>query len=234
MTDHYSPVAEFYELMARQQLDGADALAAALTGIDTNDGPVLDLGAGTGRATEIIATTLPDAQILAVEPAPAMRAVLTSRVIRDDDLRRRVTVVADTAQDVQLPDRLSAAVIFGVAGHLDRTERRQLWPRLSQRLAPGAPIVVELMPLARPQPVASTRIVAETIGEQRYEAWLSGEPAGPDLMRWTSSWRVTRGHTVVRMVDNHSEWFTFSIDDLAAETGLSAKKVAPNLGVLVA
>lgn len=234
MIDYYSPTAEFYDLVGGQHWAHSDpALAAALTGVDTGHGPVLDLGAGTGRTTEVIARALPGARILAVEPSPGMRAALTSRVVRDEGLRHRVTVVADRAQEVELPDRLSAAVICGVLGYLDREERAALWGRLLERLPSGAPVVVELMALSAPQPVAPMRIARQRLGEQDYEAWLSGEPCGAGRMRWSATWRVLNGERVVREVDVTHEWYTFGIQDLAAETGLTAKQLTPELGVLV-
>ncbi|MDH6577693.1 class I SAM-dependent methyltransferase [Kitasatospora sp. MAP5-34] len=234
MIDYYSPTAEFYDLVGVQRWTQSDALlASVLTGTGTGHGPVLDLGAGTGRATEVIARTLPDARILAVEPSSPMRAVLTSRVVRDEDLRPRVTVVAATAQEMELPDRLSAAVICGVLGYLDRAERTALLGRITDRLPTGAPIVVELMAVRAPQSVAPMRIARQTLGEQDYEAWLSGEPCGPEQMRWSATWRVLRGSRVLREVDVTHEWYTFGIEDLAAGTGLTAKQITPELGVLV-
>ncbi|WP_330456381.1 methyltransferase domain-containing protein [Streptomyces sp. NBC_00820] len=234
MIDYYTPTAEFYDLVGGQHWAHSDpALASALTGIDTGHGPVLDLGAGTGRATEVIARALPDAHILAVEPSPAMRTALTSRVVRSEDLRPRVTVIAATAQEVDLPERLSAAVICGVAGYLDREERGELWGRLLRRLPAGAPIIVELMALRTPQPVAPMRIARQRLGEQEYEAWLTGEPCGADRMRWSATWRVLRNGELVREVDVSHEWYTFGIEDLAAETGLTAKQLTPELGVLI-
>lgn len=234
MIDYYSPTAEFYDLVGGQHWAHSDpALASALAGIDTGHGPVLDLGAGTGRTTEAIGRVLPDARIIAVEPSPGMRAVLTSRVVRDPDLRPRVTVVAARAQETELPERLSAAVICGVLGYLDREERAGLWHRLLGRLPAGAPIVVELMALGTPQSVAPLRIARQRLGDQDYEAWLSGEPCGPDRMRWSATWRVLNGEKLVREVDVTHEWYTFGIQDLAAETGLTAKQLTPELGVLV-
>lgn len=234
MIDYYSPTAEFYDLVGVQRWAQSDPLlAAALVGTDTGHGPVLDLGAGTGRSTEVVARTLPEARILAVEPSPAMRTALTSRVVRDEDLRRRVTVVAASAQQVELPDQLSAAVICGVLGYLDRAERADFWARLAARLPVGAPIVVELMAVTTPQTVAPMRIANRQLGDQEYEAWLSGEPCGPEQMRWSATWRVLRDGHVVREVDVTHDWYTFGIEDLAAETGLTAKQITPELGVLV-
>jgi O-methyltransferase involved in polyketide biosynthesis len=142
-------------------------------------------------------------------------------------------VVAASAQEVQLPDRLSAVVLCGVLGYLDREERADLWGRLLKRLPAGAPIVVELMTLTSPQRVAPMRIADQTLGEQSYEAWLSGEPCGPERMRWSATWRVLRDGEVVREVDVTHDWYTFGLADLAAETGLTARQVTPELGVLV-
>ncbi|MFE7659501.1 class I SAM-dependent methyltransferase [Streptomyces celluloflavus] len=232
--DPYSLTAEFYDLVGEQQWAHSDqALASALAGVDVTHGPVLDLGAGTGRSTAVIARTLPDAAILAVEPSPGMRAALTSRVVRDTDLSGRVTVIAATAEEVPLPHRLSAAVLCGVVGYLDATRRRRLWDKLLRRLRPGAPVVVELMALTSPQRVPPMRIARRTLGEQTYESWLSGEPAGHDLMRWSATWRVFQGETVVREVDVEHEWYTFGIDDLAAETGMTGRMLTPELGILV-
>jgi phospholipid N-methyltransferase len=232
--DYYAPTAEFYDLVGGQHWAHSDpALASALGGIDTAHGPVLDLGAGTGRTTEVIGRALPDARIIAVEPSPGMRAALTSRVVRDAGLRPRVTVLATRAQETELPDRLSAAVICGVLGYLDREERATLWQQLLARLPAGAPIVVELMALSAPQPVAPMRIARQRLGDQDYEAWLSGEPCGTERMRWSATWRVLNGDKLVREVDVTHEWYTFGIEDLAAETGLTAKQLTPELGVLV-
>ncbi|MDI3419573.1 class I SAM-dependent methyltransferase [Streptomyces luteolus] len=234
MIDYYSPTAEFYDLLGGQHWAHSDpALASVLADVDTGHGPVLDLGAGTGRATELIARTLPEARILAVEPSPGMRAALTSRAVRDEDLRERVTVVAARAQDVELPERLSAAVICGVLGYLDRAERADLWRRITERLPTGAPIVVELMAVSEPQTVAPVRIARQRLGDQEYEAWMSGKPCGVEQMRWSATWRVLRGGETVREVDVTHDWYTFGLDDLAAETGLTAKQVTPELGVLI-
>lgn len=233
MKDYYGQSAEFYEIVTGQHwLRSEPALESVLVGIDTSHGPVLDLGAGTGKSTEVIARAKPDAHIIAVEPSPGMRAVLTSRVVRNPDLRSRVTVVASTAQEVVLPDRLSAVVICGMAGYLNQQERQKLWRRLRERLPVGAPIVIELATVSVPQHVAPMRFGRETVGKQVYDAWVSGEPLGPDRMRWKMNWRVWLAGALVREVDIEHDWFTFGVDDLAEETGMTARQITQELGVL--
>lgn len=241
MIDYYSPAAEFFDLVGHRHLaSSGPALRAALAGLDTGHGPVVDIGAGTGLVTATIAQTLPSARIVSAEPSPTMRAILTSRVFGDPDLRRRVTVLPDPAQTIPLPDTISAAVIFGVAGHLTRAERADLWRRLADRLPPGGPIVVELMGVETPRSIPPTRMVRETVGEQVYEWWIAGEPAGADVMRWRTEWRVHRGGELVRTVTDEYDWETFGIPQLAEEAGMTAKRLVqagreatPEIGVLV-
>lgn len=130
MDDFYSPVAEFYDLVPRAHAEGEAALRKILAEVDPSAGPVVDIGAGTGRTCRIVAEVLPTAKILASEPAPAMRAVLTHEVVTDDDLRARVTIVPEAAQSVVLPESISALILFGVLGHIGQEDRRALWDRV--------------------------------------------------------------------------------------------------------
>ncbi|AZM59571.1 MULTISPECIES: class I SAM-dependent methyltransferase [unclassified Streptomyces] len=241
MIDYYSTSAEFYELVAtRHTASSGPPLTGVLTGLDVSHGPVLEIGAGTGRVTEVIAAALPDAEILAAEPSATMRAMLTSRVARDPDLRRRVTVVDGSAQDLVLPERLSAVVIFGVVGHLTAPERVTLWKRLADRLPDGAPIVVELMGVSSPRVIPPVMSLRETIGRQTYEWWIGGEPTEGDGMRFTTTWKVLRDGRTVREVADSYEWHTFDVARLAREAGMTSRRITeaggrpiPEIGVLV-
>jgi SAM-dependent methyltransferase len=240
--DYYTPSAEFYDLVAvRHTASSGPPLARLLAGLDTRHGPVLEIGAGTGRVTEVIAAALPDARIVAAEPSAVMRAQLTSRVARDPGLRARVTVTDGAAQDMPLPGRLSAVVLFGVAGHLTAAERTALWRRLAARLPAGGLVAVELMGVAAPRVIPPTLSLRETIGRQSYEWWIGGEPAGGDAMRFTTTWKVLHGDRLVREVTDGYDWHTFGTERLARESGMTVRRiaasgggVAPEIGVLVA
>ncbi|MEZ0492066.1 trans-aconitate 2-methyltransferase [Kineococcus sp. TBRC 1896] len=246
MIDYYSPAAEFFDLVGpRHMSTSGPAVRAALAGLDTSRGPVLDVGAGTGLVTALMAGFLPDAEFVCAEPSPTMRAILTSRVATDPELRRRVTVVPESAQELAagqaLPTALSAAVVFGVAGHLTQDERRQLWKRLAEALPSGAPIVVELMGVDRPRSIPPVRMVRELVGAQTYEWWMSGEPSGPRTIHWSTRWKVFRDGDLVREVEDSYEWETFGVADLVAESGLQHRPLAvsgrgatPEIGVLLA
>ncbi|MFY1632170.1 class I SAM-dependent methyltransferase [Solwaraspora sp. WMMB335] len=231
MRDYYSPVAEFYEMVAaRQAASSGPALAAVLAGVDPTAGPVVEIGAGTGRVTEIIAAALPRARIVAVEPSAAMRAVLTSRVATDDTLRRRVTVVDAAAPDLPLPTTISAAVVFGVAGHLEEPARVRLWQRLRHRLAPGGVVVVELMGVRQPREIPPALSIRDSIGRHDYEWWVAGSPAGGDRMRFTTTWRVYRTGQLVREVSDSYDWHTLDSVRLARESGMVSRPAAATTG----
>lgn len=232
MDDFYSPVAEFYDLVPRAHAEGEAALRKILAGVDPNAGPVVDIGAGTGRTCRIVAEVLPSAKILACEPAPAMRAVLTHDVVADEDLRRRVTIAAEPAESVVLPDSISALIVFGVLGHIGAEQRRALWDRVLPRLAPGAPVLVELLPVTRPTVLPKMELAREQIGDLVYEGSLEAEPVGGDLIRMTSTWQISGDAAPTRVVRNVSEWHTFGIEDLAEETGLAGEQLTTQAGVL--
>jgi len=231
--DDYLPSAEFWDLLSRRHWErSSEILTAAICEANPSIGPVVDLGAGTGPAVEIVAQALPQARILATEPALSMRIALTNRVARDPDLRERVTVLPDRAQDVDLPDRICAVIGFGMIGHLERAERERLWQRISERLPPGAPVVLELMALSAPQVVAPFRVARETLGEQVYELWMRGEPGPEDLMCFSSTFTVSRNGRVVRRVRQEHDFHVFSAEALTAESGMSIRKLTNEIVIL--
>jgi len=224
-------MAEFYEIVAdRQAASSGPALAAALAAVDPSTGPVLEIGAGTGRVTEVIAAALPTAAIVAAEPSAVMRAVLTSRVAADEDLRRRVTVVDGAAPDLDLPEVISAAVVFGVAGHLDEPARVRLWSRLRHRLAPRGVIVVELMGVRQPREIPPALSLRDSIGRHDYEWWVSGTPGPGTLMRFTTTWRVHRSGRLLREVSDTYDWYALDVDQLARESGMVCRPAAATTG----
>ncbi|GAA0983781.1 class I SAM-dependent methyltransferase [Nocardiopsis tropica] len=240
VADYYTASAEFYEMVAaRHVLTSAGPLRTALAGVDPAHGPVVEIGAGTGRITEVIAAALPHSPILAAEPSTPMRAMLTSRVVGKEDLRRRVTISAEPAQHLRLPDSVGAVVVFGVLGHLTQDERIALWRKLGEHVPPGAPIVVELMGTGTAKAIPPFRMLRERIGEQTYEWWTQAEPVEGDLLRWETTWKVLRDGEVVRSTRDAYMWENLSVARLAEEAGMDGRLVgepglpgAPEIGVL--
>lgn len=231
----YGPMAEFYELVAERQAAVSGPLVtealAGLGDIDPAEGPIVEIGAGTGAITEVIADAVPDAAIVAAEPSAGMRAVIRSRLVDRPVLLPRVTVTNGAAPDLDLPDHLTAAVILGVAGHLDPEARIRLWSRLRARLAEGGVIVVELMGTRSARPLPPSRQLRATIGSHSYEWWVAGEPAGPETMRFTTRWLVGGADGTRRreVVSSHI-WHHVDPGGLATESGMAVRPLGPPTG----
>ncbi|MEX3106588.1 trans-aconitate 2-methyltransferase [Streptomyces sp. ST1020] len=230
-TDLYGAAAEFYDLLAGPTWARlGPLLRRALDGADPADGPLLDLGAGTGLSTEAAADAVPGARILAVEPSAAMRVALATRLACRPALAARVTVTAGTLPDVRLPDRLCAAVVLGVVGHLGPGERAALWRKLAERLPPGAPVVVDVLDRTAPPTRAPLRLATRRVGDLHYESWSEGADDG-----WTLTYRVRDGETVVREHAVPLPWSGIGIDALAGEAaaaGLACTPLATDFAVL--
>ncbi|WP_199520583.1 class I SAM-dependent methyltransferase, partial [Kitasatospora sp. MBT63] len=116
--DGYAVSAEFYDLLQaetdRRQAEQRFAEAAARARY-----AVLDVGAGTGIVTEVLlrASTVP---VHAVEPAPAMRAALLSRLAHlGADRRARVTVHPEPFATAGLTEAADLAVASNMIAGLD-------------------------------------------------------------------------------------------------------------------
>nr|WP_237330983.1 class I SAM-dependent methyltransferase [Streptomyces sp. BA2] len=217
-----------------------EALAPALSGVlqevKAGTGPVVDLGAGTGRGAAVICAALPgDGPVLAVEPSAAMRAVLLARVHDDPELRSRVTVLADDAARTPLPDGTRAIVALNVLGHLPPAERRALWASAAHRLAPGGVLVVNVTPPVRPERVPRTRMASVAVGALHYEGWGSAEPSGDAEITWRMEYRVLRDGRPLSEVTVDYRWWVASESTLAEEAataGLAMRPVGePGLGL---
>lgn len=241
VADYYTASAEFYEMVAARHVrTSAGPLRTALADVSTGHGPVVEIGAGTGRITEVIAAALPGAPIIAAEPSTPMRAMLTSRIFGDPGLRSRVTVRAEPAQHLVLPDRISAVVIFGVVGHLTKPERAALWRELGSRLPPGGPIIVEIMGTGSARSIPPFRMLQERIGDQTYEWWTQADPLHGAVLRWETTWKVLHDGELVRSTHDAYEWENLSINQLAAEAGMGGRVIsepelpgAPEIGALI-
>lgn len=188
MSSSYAVTAAYYDAVASQECSAIHSeLAGALRNLETASDPVVDIGAGTGLSTRLIANALPEAEILAVEPDPSMRAGLMARVWSDPALRRRVTILPMPVLSAQLPLAVSAMVASGSLVHFDPQERQELWALISRRLAPTGLAIVDVQcPVARDVP--ATRIATSQVGRITYEAWASASRVGDTCLRWRMSY----------------------------------------------
>jgi len=103
-----------------------DAVRWALAPISTATPTVLDLAAGTGKLTAVIASLGLD--VIAVEPDDAMRAKLAA-------LMPEVTAVSGTAEQIPLADASVDAVLVGQALHW--FDHEKALPEIGRVLRPG-------------------------------------------------------------------------------------------------
>ena len=234
--DPYALSAEFYDVMAAPHWNTKrDVLVTALRDAGPITDPVLDIGAGSGLSTVTIADTVAEVDIHAVEPSPAMRAALVSRLLTHPSVTDRVTVHADRVENVPLPDRIGAAVLMGVIGYLDYEARQAFWADLRPRLTPTAPVVVEYMALTTPMPIPEMTIAHQRIGTRHAEVRISGEPENNDSQHWTMRYVVREGDRVIRDFTAEHIWRTVGHDDLVRDAerhGLTCEQVTPIISIL--
>jgi SAM-dependent methyltransferase len=224
----YERTAEYVAVLLGPPWRGlGPALAAALADLDPAAGPVVDVGAGTGLGTRVIARTLPAAEIVAVEPDRALRTALLAMVTADDDLRSRVTVEPCDLLTASLPSRLGAVVALNVLGHFSPADRRRLWQLAAERLAPEGVVVVDLFPPQRPEHVAPTPMGDVVVGRHRYTGTARAEPAGDDAVTWEMSYRVTDDRDrVLADFSARQHWHVLDPEQLAEEVGAHGLRVA--------
>lgn len=217
----YAVTARYYDAIASvAHTGGARHIAAALAGLDATLGPIVDVGAGTGLTTALIATTLSDAEIFAVEPDPAMLAALMTRIWSDPDLRRRVTILPFAIADAPLPERIAGAVLGASLVHFGPDERSRLWTLLKDRLAEGGRIVVEVQcPSA--EDMSETEMATAQVGRVAYRGFAAARRVGPDRQRWEMTYRsILEGRELVCERTSYDCW------TISAEAILEEAKIA--------
>lgn len=237
--DDYAESAEYLDIMSRPMWDLlSPELAELLRESPPPNEPILDIGAGSGLGTMVVARALPDTEIIAVEPSPALRAVLLAKVVGDADLVRRITVIDADIQRAVLPDRIGIALAINMIGHLDAVARAALWRVLAQRLVPGGRIVLTLQPPDSVVGVPETRFCEMALGRRTYEGWGQAEPSGADSVTWRMRYRTLEAGTIVRERAVEYLWWVIAEGGLRNELnehGFSLRAIGhPQLGLYTA
>lgn len=209
----YAVSAEFYDVLHgaayRQQAAAlADPAAAARVGI-------VELGAGTGLVTELLArvATVP---VHVVEPAATMRAVLLSRLAADGEAGRRVTVHACCAQEIDLEEEADLAICLRVIPCLEPAERRAVWQRLAAVLVPDGVLYLDRPPSRVPGAPLHYWLPETRIGLDTYTAQLSEHPDG-ERIRCDYEYLVLRDGKVIRRAEESFYLWPLPIEELADE-----------------
>lgn len=229
--DEYRRSAEYVDLLLAEPWEFfGPVVAAGLVGVDAAAGPVVDVGAGTGRGVLAVAAALPRAEIIAVEPSVSMRAVLLARVGSGAGLRERVTVVGGELAQVRSPARFGAVLAMNMIGHLDPAARTAFWGTLAARLAPGAPALVNLQPPAEAADVAETPPSVVTVGRRTYIGTGRATRAAADRVTWHMTYRVVDGGATVAEDSVSYAWWVLSEERLrqeAMEAELEVTAIGP-------
>lgn len=221
----YATSAEYLHLLSTPMWETLrPRLAAALHAVDADAGPVLELGAGTGQATDVLLDTLPN-DVVVAEPSGPLRGVLLARLL-DRGAAGRVTVHPCGAAEVPLPDRAAAVVGMHMVGHLAPADRRRLWAAVAERLAPGGPVVLNVQPPDTAVAVPPFPWSGVTVGAHTYEGRGEARPLDAGTVQWRMSYRTRVDDTVVAETTAEYRWWVLSAAGLAAElvaAGLEAR-----------
>jgi SAM-dependent methyltransferase len=140
---------------------------------------VLDLGAGTGKLTRILASAFE--RVVAVEPASAMRRMLVRRC-------PGVRALSGSAEDIPLPDDSADAVFAAQAFHTFDGPRAL--SEIARVLRPGGRLVLLWnLPAGpwRPSVATAEALLAERMPEVEY---IPLDLGGPDA---SSGWQPREG-----------------------------------------
>ena len=147
-------------------------------------GRVVDVGAGTGRIALPLAAS--GVHIYAVEPDPAMRSAMLTKLAQKPALWPNVTVLPATAADFQLTTPVDLIYGCGMLFHLlTNEEQLAMLHNLHQQLTPGGRLILDSVGRHQNEPALPPTLAGEvTVGEMVYRATMSREIVGPTLHNW--------------------------------------------------
>ena len=213
--DGYAVNAQYYDLIFPTAQ--RDAMRAALTSLLAGARRLVEIGAGTGLFTETLLANLPEGgEVFAVEPAPVMRAALSTRLAALDD--PPVTVLPEDALTAEVDGPVDAVVLLHVLTHFSPADREALWARWSSRLNPGGLVVVDVQAPQSPAPVPPSTIPGHTLGRRHYDTVAEAVVDGDGLV-WTMTYRVHEGDRLLSQESVSFPSFVVSDETLHAELG---------------
>lgn len=141
---------------------------------------VLDVAAGTGLSTAVLADLCPGVPVFALEPSTSMRIGLYGRLAADPVLRARTTVLGCRAEDLKLVGAVDVAACLDATFGLPAAVRQVVWARIARALTPGGVLVTDFPPAGAGTVRAATeRLVGEVrVGRHTIRASFAVEPDG--------------------------------------------------------
>ena len=196
--DGYAATAGTYDLFnASVRAAQMAALEAVMPQFRPEIGPVLDIGAGSGLNTLLILERVPEAQVLAVEPSPSMRALILAKVAARPEWFARVTIRPEDFFSSTLPACIGGAILLGTLGHFDAGERAAVLAELADRLPVGGVALIDFQPPEQPRRVEPFEFTAATIGDLSYRCIAEAWPVEADVMHWRMTYLTLEGERVL-------------------------------------
>jgi uncharacterized protein YceH (UPF0502 family) len=228
--------AEFYDLLATDMWETFGLLLLdLLADVDPANGPIVDVGCGSGIGLSYLRIAVPSAEVFAVEPSKAMRVALHTRLTDHPELRAVTTVSPTSFGQARLPKQASALVASAVYGHLTDDERQQLWRYVAEQMPAGAPAVIGVLPPDRPVAFDPVRYARLAVGSYMYEGWQSGTPLDDRRMSWTLVYKVVDDSDGATIAEYRATapWRCDSVDDIRAEIAPFGLELAEHDGCVV-
>jgi SAM-dependent methyltransferase len=193
---NYAVNAQYYDAIFPTA--AVEAVVTALPPLLRGVTAVAEIGPGTGTFTRAVVDLLPPGgEVFAIEPAPVMRAALATRMLERERTARAVTVLPGRAPDVVLPRPVNAVVAFNALSHFRPEDRSRLWSWCARGLTPGGVVVLDAPGPEEPLEVAPVTVPGRALGRHRYDHTASAVPVGPDVMRWSITYRAWREDVLV-------------------------------------
>ena len=215
--DAYAVSAEFYDvLQARDERARAERLFASPARRARSG--IIEVGAGSGLVTQVLARAA-SVPVHAVEPDPAMRALLMSRLASAPiEQRARVTVHPERIQELWPKDHAppaDLAVCSNVIATLAPRQRRDCWAALARLVGPDGLLLIDPPPCALPDGTRTQVLPQVCVGEDVYSGFFSETPlpgGSPDTDRihLDYTYQVRRDGVLLR--EEHDEFDLWPVD----------------------
>lgn len=193
VTDPYGVAAAYWDHLHIGP--GSAALVSFFAGLAPPGGYALEIGPGTGRMTLAVAERV--ASVHCLEPSPAMRAVLLTKLAGEPDIGQRVTVLGGAAPDFRFDRRFDYVYLAAVFEDVPPEARRPLFAGLAEYLAPGGVLAMDMVhdEVVPDHPEREVRGARQ--GECRYTLSSAVWPLGPDLAGVRRLYRTYHRDTLV-------------------------------------
>jgi len=196
--DAYAATAGVYDLFDHAARPArTSAMAELLAVVRPEEGPVLDVGSGSGLDLMAILEGVPGATVFGIEPSPAMRGLALAKIAERPEWFERVTLWPDDFFSAPLPERISGAVLLGVLGRFDAQERAAVLAEIAARLPTGGCALIDLQAPTRPQRVEAFERTAARVGALTYRCIGEAWPVDEERMRWRMTYLTLEGERVL-------------------------------------